>query len=464
MSFVRNMVVAGILTKGDFGIASYFALTLSVLEMLSNMAVDKLLIQAEDGDDHRLQGAAHAYQFARGVIIGLVLLLTGGAVADLFGEPGTAWAFRALALLPLARGLMHLDVRRVQRGMRFGPNTWVYVVPQTLSALAAWPVAAWLSSYWAVLWLIIGQGVLMTLMTHLIAERPYRFAWDRELLGRIFRFGWPLILNGLLLLCVIHGDRLMIATFLSDEEMGVFSLALLMAMTPMTLLAKVLGDIMLPICSKPLMGADKQARYARMMRVYVMIALLMALGAIGLSGPVLLTLFGEKYVDAIVVLQWLGVANAVRVIRAGFVLQAVSQADTVTSMWSSAGRLAGLPLAAWAIYTGSGLGWIAAAAFAGELAATVPAMARLARRHRLSTLPLLPWMLGAGAVCVALVGALTLDLPLWLQAGATLVLCSLVGFVSLQTTNHFIKDEQGRWGGEDPDPVDAHLVEASVAV
>ncbi|MFG0257215.1 MAG: oligosaccharide flippase family protein [Phycisphaerales bacterium JB043] len=456
-SFVRNMIVAGVLTKGDFGIASYFALTLSVLEMLSDMAVDKLLIQAEDGDDERLQGAAHVYQFLRGLAIGAMLLVLAAPVASLFGAPESAPAFQALALLPLARGLAHLDVRRVQRGMRFGPNTWVYVVPQAISALLAWPVTVWIGNYWAVLWLIVGQGALMSVMSHIIAERPYRWSWGGAHFGRIFRFGWPLILNGLLLLGVVHGDRLLIAKFLSAEDMGVFSLALLMAMTPMALIAKVMGDLMLPICSRPVHDGGSQTRYTRMMSAYLLVALLLALGAIGMSGPVLVWLFGAKYVDAIAVLQWLGVANAIRIVRAGFILQSVANGDTVTSMWTSAGRLVGVPLAAVAIFQELGLVWIAGAALVGELVALVPGVIRLRRSHSLSNLPLVPVFIACVALAALLAGATDLVDSLWLQASLTLGMCGGVGIVVLRTGNRFIHDEQHRWNGDQrTQPTQAH--------
>ena len=44
-SFIRNIVVARVLSVEEFGIAATFAMTLSIVEMSSQLALDKYLIQ-----------------------------------------------------------------------------------------------------------------------------------------------------------------------------------------------------------------------------------------------------------------------------------------------------------------------------------------------------------------------------------------------------------------------------------
>ena len=45
-SFLRNVIVARLITPADFGIAATFAMTLSLVEMVSNLAAEKLLVQS----------------------------------------------------------------------------------------------------------------------------------------------------------------------------------------------------------------------------------------------------------------------------------------------------------------------------------------------------------------------------------------------------------------------------------
>ena len=45
-ALVRNVIIARLISPDDFGIAATFVITVSLFEMISNLAVDQLLVQA----------------------------------------------------------------------------------------------------------------------------------------------------------------------------------------------------------------------------------------------------------------------------------------------------------------------------------------------------------------------------------------------------------------------------------
>ena len=45
-SFLRNIIVARLVSVEDFGIADLLAMTMSIVEMASNLAIDRLIVQA----------------------------------------------------------------------------------------------------------------------------------------------------------------------------------------------------------------------------------------------------------------------------------------------------------------------------------------------------------------------------------------------------------------------------------
>lgn len=219
-SFVRNVIIARLLSVEDVGIAATFAMTTSLMQMTSNLALDRLIVQAPDGDEPRLQAAAQAFQFLRGVIGALLLLLLAGPIAALFSIPDLVWAFRLLALIPLFRGLAHLDVHRVQRSMSFGPSVASTLLPQIIVTAIAAPLAWWLKDFRAVLIIVILQAGLITFVTFAAAERRYAWVWDKALIRRIVSFGWPLLINGFLMYAIVTGDRAIVGSAFSMEELG----------------------------------------------------------------------------------------------------------------------------------------------------------------------------------------------------------------------------------------------------
>ena len=129
---IRNIIIARLIGPENFGIAATFAITVTLLEMASDVASDKLLIQAENGDDPRLQKTAQFLLAARGLFLAVVLCALVWPVSKLFEVSQARWAFWWLAVVPIIRGLVHLDVKRMHRDMRFGPFARRYVARATI--------------------------------------------------------------------------------------------------------------------------------------------------------------------------------------------------------------------------------------------------------------------------------------------------------------------------------------------
>lgn len=142
LQFGRNIIVARLLSPEDFGIAALFAMTISLLEMISNLAVGTLLIQSPRGDEPEFQQTSQLMMVVRGFLLGAVIFLFAGPVARLFDVPQSAWAFRLLAVVPMIRGLAHTDIIRMQRQMNFKPSIVMDVSSQLFSFVFAWPLAS----------------------------------------------------------------------------------------------------------------------------------------------------------------------------------------------------------------------------------------------------------------------------------------------------------------------------------
>ena len=382
LSFLRNVIVARLLGPEDFGIAATFALTVSLLEMISDLGADKLIIQAPDGDDPKLQATAQLWQFARLAIGAILILIMAWPLAAMFGVLHARWAFYWLALVPLMRGLMHLDIKRLQRHMRFGAQVSSDLGSQIIATALAWPLAYWLRDYSAMLWIVLVQTAAYVLCSHLRAERAYRWSCDRETAARLFIFGWPLLVNSLLMFGIFQGDRAIIGAIYSMHDLGLYAAATALAFAPSMFLGSIVSSITLPLLSRTQTDRGEfERRYGICIGVLTLIASLLVV-ILAILGPRLLTLiFGESYAGAGGCLVILGIAQSVRLLRVGTTSAAMALSDTVNSMWSNTWRIGGIVGAAVAAALGLPLLWIAAAALLGEILALCYSALRLTRRH-----------------------------------------------------------------------------------
>lgn len=346
LSFARNIIIARLLSPENMGIAATFAITITLLEMISNLAVDMLLVQAKDGDDPVFQGTAHLYQMFRGLFAGLVIFSCAPIITWLFNTPQVEWAFRLVALVPIFRGFTHLDWKRLQRKMQYRSTVLVEVIPQAVITLAAFPMAIWLGDYSTVLWLVLIQAAIGLLVSHLFAQRSYQLNWDREYATRLLVFGWPLLINGLLMFGALQGDRLIIGTFYSMTDLGVYSVSFSIVLMIAFILTKISTSLLLPFL------AEKQDRQIEFRECYIITVQVLALigGVVALpfitaGGNLVVLIFGEQYEAALLFAPYLGGLIAVRIFRLAPTIASLARGDTKNSMIANLFRFTGVATA-----------------------------------------------------------------------------------------------------------------------
>jgi O-antigen/teichoic acid export membrane protein len=382
LSFLRNLILARILAKADYGLASVFAMALTLLEVGGRMAFGIQVIQSKEGDSAGFQDSAHALQFVGGVCSAVLIAGLSVPVARLFGVPQTWWAFALLAVVPLCQGLGHLDISRRQRELDYLPLVLADVVPQALITLAAWPLALWLRDFRVIIWLMIAKAIVGTGMTFVFARRPYRWAWERTRLRSMLMFGWPLLLNGLVMFGCQQADQMLVGAKFSLNVLASYALAFSLASIPWFISGQVGSALMLPILSR---AQDDPERLRRQYRVCIQAA---AAAGVIFTLPIILageqlvrSLYGAKYQGTGVFVALLGAAFAVRFLRFVPAVVATARADTMNQLYSNLWRGASFPLALCVVFFGGTPVQIAACAVIAEMLATVVSAVLLWRRQ-----------------------------------------------------------------------------------
>jgi O-antigen/teichoic acid export membrane protein len=397
LSFCRNALFGYMLSKGDFGIAATITIALQMLETLSDLGADRLIVQRDD-ESGNLLASAHSMLVLRGLITGALLLAVAWPVTQFLEIPQAAGAFALAALVPMVKGLLHLEPRRRQRQLDNTGFLLIEVVPQLIAVLAAWPVLRAVGTYWAVVWLALLQAVVTLIASHIIARVPYRLGRDRAALGQLLTFGWPIWLSAFPLVAVYQGDRMIVAKAFGMEALAGYTAAFMITMVPGLLAAKIANALVLPV----LAGAEREpAEFARRYRQTCEIAIAFAaiyFVAFALAGgKVLPWTFGANYYGLGAIVGWLALMFALRMVQAvpGMALLATGQSRPL--LVAGCIRASALALSLLVVMTDGTLAELAAAGAAGELASMLYVAVRagrnragLARAFLLRTLFLVP--------------------------------------------------------------------------
>jgi O-antigen/teichoic acid export membrane protein len=450
LSFARNIILARMLSKADFGLAAVFGMSISLLEVAGRMSFGQQNIQSKDGDSIPFQATSHTFQFILSFVSACLILCLSHPMALVFKVPEAAWAFAMLALVPLARGLEHLDYYRQQRELDYLPAVMCEVVPQAVMTVAVWPMTVWLGDFRVIIWLMLGKAVLGIVMSHWLARRPYRWAWHADFVKGMWSFGWPLLLTGLLIFGSQQADQVVVGAFLSLNNLATYALALSLVSMPWLIFGQVGSSLMLPVLSRV---QEDPAQFRSRYRTCVECA---SVGAVALTLPLIVfgeqivTLFyGGKYAGSGTVMAILGAASAVRFLRFVPAVASMARADTLNQLYANIWRSLSLPLAALVAMLGGGMAMVAVCALGAELVSTGFTALRLRRRQGV---PLQDTMRGAAFVLgfvFAGLGTVYLGAPswgVWIAAGGALLLpafAALVAWLSFPGLAHSLLKSAG---------------------
>lgn len=386
----RNVILARLISPENFGVAAAFAMTYSLLDMMSQLAPDVQVVQAAEGEREEFQATAQAMHALRGLTVAAALLAIARPAARLFGAPQAAWAFLALAVLPLLRGLVHMDLNRAQRHLDFVPAVRAEVASNAVSLLAALPLALWRRDYSAMLFLLLLQAAVYLTVSHFGAQRRYAWRWERAAVRRILHFGWPLVVNGLLMYGIFQGDRLVIGAaprlFGGNQYtlagLGVYSAAVTLALAPFVFLSNSAGQLFLPWLSRAADDAEEfRRRYDACGLALAVLAAATALPMIAAAAWLVRTVYGARYAEAAMVLAGLAAMFGLRLLRVPPTLAAMAQGDTRNAMWSNLARSLALAVVALAAAVNAPLAYLPLCGVAGECVALWMSCRRLYQRQ-----------------------------------------------------------------------------------
>jgi len=435
-SLLRNVVVARLLTPEDFGVAATLGIAMSMFEMISNLAVDRLLVQAEDGDEPVFQATAHTFQVLRGVGMAAFLYALAWPFSRLYSIPQALWAFQCVALVPLIRGFTHLDPKRLQREYRFDADVATELVPQIVLVLAAWPFAWWFKDYSAVLWLLVLQASVAVAVSHVFAQRRYAWAWDRGFFTRMYAFGWPLLFNGLLMFLIFQSDRIIIGSVYDMAQLGIYSAAFSITFVPSMIISNVASTLLLPLLSKNKSNSAQFAEiYSLSIAALCLFGVAAATGFIILGQRVVELTFGEKYAGVEAFIGWLAIMHMLRTIRFAPTIASMAQGDTVAPMVANIARAVLVPAGLVAAVAGKPLVWLVIVGCASELASLIVLLGRLQRQRELpASLCLKPLGIALGATAISYLLALSSMNASWFGSAGVIVAITalvLIAFLAL---------------------------------
>ena len=369
-ALVRSIAFAWLIGPEELGQAMILALTLRLVEMSSDVGIDRLMLQARDGNSLELQAGLQGASILRGLSAAFFVAVSAPLLAYVFKDGPHALSYAVLAVVPLVRGFAHLDFRRAERGFRYG---WMSAVEggATVSMILAILPAVWVfGDHRALTVVLIAHAVNYTVLSHLIAQRAYAVSFNKRTLLRCWGFGAPLILNAVLLFLTFYADRVIVARAYDWSSLALYGVVLQLALLPAQIVGRAASSLVLPRLRAALHSNAFSLVWSRVLFTHLALATGTGLGFALVAPSIVGIVYGDGLRPGFALAVAVAAAAAFRIVRTPYSQLAIAAGRTADP--ARANVLRALALVPASIFAAAGLPLvtIGLAAALGEAAAT----------------------------------------------------------------------------------------------
>jgi len=313
LNVVAGMIVARVVTPDEFGAYAAALLVMTIVLSMNEAGLSVAVIRWRR-DVERVAPTAVTCSFASSFAWFALMLLGAPLIASLLGAPQATTAIRVLSFGILLDGISTIPNAMLMRIFQQRKRT----VAQLTGFLVGTPIGILLAGRHGAaglaLGLTISNGVATAIILRLCPSRP-RPGWDRAAAVELFRVGLPPALTSVMLLAIVSVDSIVVSRVLGVGALGFYALAFNIANWPWNLLSISIRQVSLPAFSR-LAGdpAELETAFARSLTLAAGLAALGGVLIASLATPLVGVLYGEKWLPAVVALQWLALLGALRVV------------------------------------------------------------------------------------------------------------------------------------------------------
>jgi len=305
VGLVSTIILARLLVPADFGLVVMATAIIGVLELLSAFNFDIALIHNRDAGREHFD-TVWTLDAIMGCVYALLLCALAYPAAHFYNEPRLSDVMFWLALGQIMVGFENVGVVAFRKELQFALEFKLFMSKRLITFCITVTIALMLQSYWAlVIGILAGRfsGLIITYLLH-----PYRPRFCLSKCNELFHFSKWLLLNNILFFFTNKFSNFVIGKMVGMSALGIFTVSYELANLPSTELVMPINRAIFPGYSK--LSGDKSAlrrSYLEVAGIIALFALPMGLGLIVVAKPLVLTILGQKWIEAIPLFQLLAI-------------------------------------------------------------------------------------------------------------------------------------------------------------
>lgn len=301
-----TIYVIRLLDQSDLGLIALATAVVGFMEMFATLGLNASLIRKKDLSANDL-GNVFGLLLALNIIIIALVNLAAPAVAEFYGRPELLLILRVLSVGFLFNALAAVPTVLLNRDMRFKAVSMIQLGASMCSAMVSFYLATHGYAYWA---LVIG-GITIPIM---LCVFKY-IACPVWVLPRIaikesiehISFGGFITGAGIFWYLYVTLDVAIAGKFWSVELVGLYSVAIQLAVLPLNRILPILKQVAFPAFSKTFIEDERKLEHylSKAFRLSMTIIIPLYIGMSSVAGLIVSVFLGEKWSGAAMAFSFL---------------------------------------------------------------------------------------------------------------------------------------------------------------
>ncbi len=309
ISFAVAVVLARLLCPAEFGLVGMLCIFSALASSIVDSGFGSALIQRK-----AITETDKSSVFYFNVVIGAAgaatLLIAAPPVAHFYRQPLLVPMMRWMALNLFIESLGVVQVALLTRNLDFRSQFKAGFLALLISGTVGVGMAATGHGVWSLVAQTVTFTTVFTGVVWVLCSWRPGAAFSARSLRTLGSFGSPLLLSGLLNVLFDRLHMAVIGKSFSAAQLGYYTRAYTTQQFPSGLLSTIVGRVMLPVFSEMSGDLTELRQNVRHALVGMMLIILpMMFGLAVVAQPLVVVLFGNKWLPCVPYLQWLCVAS-----------------------------------------------------------------------------------------------------------------------------------------------------------
>ena len=303
IQFIVMIILARFLLPEDFGLIVVVTIFISIATVITQSGFNTALIQAKKIDGIDLSSVFYLNLFIA-TILYITLFFLSPYIASFFEQPQLTLVLRILSISLFFGAFNSIQHTIIARGMQFKKLFVSSLSGTILSGIIGITMAYSNLGIWAlVMQQLLFHFIMTVTLWYTVKWRP-QLSFSMERLGRLFSFGWKLLLSSLIDTIYSNIKNLIIGKQFSTSTLGFYNRG---EQFPSVIVNNINGSILAVIFPALSSQQDNVKRMKEMMRRAIVtssfIVFPMMIGLAVIAEPLVKVLLTEKWLPAVPFLQ-----------------------------------------------------------------------------------------------------------------------------------------------------------------